>query len=281
MDILYYSKHCPSCQKLLPYLVKTQISNQLNFICVDRRAEDPRTGQIQVVLDNGKKVMLPPNVHRVPTLLQQKNYRAIVGDEIYSYLQPLVKSDVLETNGEPVGFEFSGSSNHMNVMSEKFTSYDNPALGGSLKPGNSFANAFGESTTMHTPQETYKPDKIGNVTVESLQQQRNMDLQTHLPPMASQLQDAMSAPTFSNQRPPYATMAVLPPTKSRGEGRGGGAGNPTTYSPLNGAPKYTAEDAREILFGKNSGWNGPPIESTPTSSQGHNMLPASYLNQIP
>ena len=59
----------------------------------------------------------------------------------------------------------------------------------------------------------------------------------------------------------------------------GGGMNGYSYSPINAAPKYTAEDAREILFGKKSGWTGKE-DTTTTNTQGQTALPAPYLYQM-
>jgi len=278
MDILYYSNKCKFCQKLLPYLVKAQISDKLNFICVDRRETDPQAGQEFIILENGKRTVLPPNIHRVPSLiLVKKNYSSITGDEIYNYLQPLVKSDLVINNGEPVGFIFGGTSNN-NVVSDTFTPY-----GSSLTTNlaGQSQNYFSVTASSHinTPQETYKPDKIGgDITIDSIQQQRNMDLQNYMPPMASQLNDVLAGlPTISQQMPPpgYTTMGVLPPSKTNQTSVP--PGNPYSYSPINTSPKYTAEDAREILFGRGSGWaGGEDVEQT--NQHGKTSIPAPYLN---
>jgi hypothetical protein len=104
-----------------------------------------------------------------------------------------------------------------------------------------------------------------------------MDMQTYMPPMAAQLNDVLAGMPASQQTPPgYATMGVLPPKKSKGPPQQNGTGNPYSYSPINVAPKYTAEDARELLFGKGSGWRGGE-DIVQTNSQGKTIIPAPYL----
>jgi hypothetical protein len=98
-----------------------------------------------------------------------------------------------------------------------------------------------------------------------------------MPPIAAQLNDVLTGMSTSQQMPPgYATMGVLPPNKGRSQPPNPGAGNPYSYSPINAAPKYTAEDARELLFGKGSGWNGGE-DIVQKNAQGKNAIPAPYL----
>jgi hypothetical protein len=83
MDVLYYSNYCLHSKKILQYLAKEGLTNQLNCICIDRRTRDPKTGQIYITLENGKQLMMPPNVHSVPAmLLVKENFRVILGEEI-------------------------------------------------------------------------------------------------------------------------------------------------------------------------------------------------------
>ena len=73
MDILYYSNHCPNSQKVIQYIAKFNFIDKINAICIDKRSIDKVSGQVFVQLENGKKIMLPPNVHSVPALLIVKN----------------------------------------------------------------------------------------------------------------------------------------------------------------------------------------------------------------
>jgi hypothetical protein len=307
MDILYFSNHCPHSQKLLPYLVKNQIHTRLNFVCVDRRERCPKTGTVHIVLENGTKVLLPPNVHRVPSLVLVKDkYRCVIGDDIYTHLQPLVRSDVLDRNGEPAGFPLSGAGGAAHPgggsgFSESFSPYDlGPANGRhetmSLASSRHMP-AFGDAAPIDTPAEQYKPDKLrSDLTIDALQQQRNLDLEKVMgptgggtPPLYSHMPFAVDGTAAGGAggggggRMEYATMGVLPPTKfdRQGEGRGKQQMPSTTYAPINVAPKATAEDAREILFGRGSGWSGGSVETSSSRGRGPNgnpALPAPYLN---
>jgi hypothetical protein len=180
MDILYYSNHCTYSKKLLLVLSRCQgLREKISFICIDKRIQDPQTNQTFILLENGSKIVKPPNLHSVPAmLLVNDNYNIIYGDDIIDKLKPFIVSttnEAEEYNGEPRSFEFTGNNF---VTSEKFTSYD-------LSPDELMAKGHGnrrnmqnyvsvnENITINTPDDTYKPDKIGSVTIDTIQQERN------------------------------------------------------------------------------------------------------------
>jgi hypothetical protein len=191
MDILYYSNYCVHSKKLLQYLVKENLTNQLNCICIDKRSRNPKTGQIQIVMENGQTLMMPPNVHSVPALLLVKqNFKVVLGDEIMQLLHPLVKKQrdaATKHYGEPSGFSL-GSSGGVNIMSEKYTAYDlSPeelsAKGrGGNRPIYNYVSADYDSILIQTPPDNYRPDKIGgDVSLDDLQQRRNDDVGKFFP----------------------------------------------------------------------------------------------------
>ena len=181
MDILYYSNYCKHCKKLLLVLSRCQnLKEKISFVSIDNRVKDPKTNQDFILLENGSRIVKPPNLHSVPgMLLVRENYNIIYGDDIINKLKPYIISDkdqAEQYNGEPRSFEFSG--NNM-VTSEKFTAFDlNPeelmakGEGGRRNMGN-YVPVGGENITIHTPSDDYKPDKIGNVTVDDIQAQRS------------------------------------------------------------------------------------------------------------
>ena len=69
MDNLYYSNYCKHSKKVLDFLSKSGLTEKLNCICIDKRKRNPSTNQTFVVLDDGKQVLLPPNLQSVPALL--------------------------------------------------------------------------------------------------------------------------------------------------------------------------------------------------------------------
>jgi hypothetical protein len=190
MDILYYSNYCKHSQRLVQTLVKGNLSNKISFICIDKRVRDPKNNQQYIVLENGSKVVMPPNIHSVPALLLIKqNYRLLMGDEIMQHLHPQIKqlNEVATNyNGEPISYTLGGSSGGSNIMSEQYTFYNMTpdelsAKGkGTNRQMYNYVSASDDIKLINTPPDNYRPDKLSNnVTIESLQQQRLNEIETN------------------------------------------------------------------------------------------------------
>ena len=155
-DILYYSNYCPHSKRIIQQLVKEKdINDRLDFICIDRRTPAAE-GPVFILLDNGRRVPLPPNIHSVPTLLLVKDqFRIIMGQEIISYLAPAIeqgRADATGFAGEPIAAASNGNGS-LNYVPYGFS-----------------------DTTIPTPPENYKPSKIPeNITLELLNGQYNKD----------------------------------------------------------------------------------------------------------
>lgn len=186
MDILYYSNYCENCKKILQFISKNGLIEKINAICIDKKSIDSN-GQIYIHLENGKKIMLPPNVHSVPALLiKQKNYLAIFGPQIMEYYGSEVKQKhqvAQKMNGEPVGIHIMPSSSGVSIMSEQYTLYDlhpddlSAKSTSTKRPMYNYVSADHSVYSIPTPPDTYRPDKIGeNVTVETLTQKRDVDI---------------------------------------------------------------------------------------------------------
>ena len=183
MDIIYYSNYCKHCQKVIQTLVKGNVYEKISFICIDKRSIDPKTNQTLVVLENGTKVVLPPNIHSVPSLLLvNKSYKVILGDEIIKYYHSDIKElteQATHFNGEPTGFPLVTSTGGTNIISEQYTMYsmtpdELSAKGkGTNRQMYNYVSASDDINIINTPAETYKPNKISNsVTIDTLQQKR-------------------------------------------------------------------------------------------------------------
>ena len=192
MDILYYSNYCKHCQRLVQTLVKANLASKISFICIDKRETNPKTGQMLIVLENGTKVVLPPNVHSVPSLLLvNKSYKVLMGDEILQHYHKDIKdlnNEAVRGNGEPMGFPLGMSSGGTNIISEQYTNYNmspdelSGKGGGPNRPLYNYVSANDDIQIIPTPPNTYKSDKLSNsVTIDSLQQQR-MDEVAHMVP---------------------------------------------------------------------------------------------------
>lgn len=183
MDILYYSNYCKHSQNIIQTLVKSNLTNKISFICIDKRIRDPTNGQVYVTLENGGKVIMPPNVHSVPSLLLVKQqYRVIMGDDILKHLHPEMKNTMTSKQSaqiEPSGYFLGASTGGTNIISEKFTSYSMTpdelsakGNGGSRQLYN-YISVKDDMHLINTPPDNYRPDKVSNdITLDKLQQKR-------------------------------------------------------------------------------------------------------------
>ena len=55
MDTLYYSNYCKHSQRVLHFVVKGNLTEKINFLCIDKREKDVNNNQIYIVLENGKE----------------------------------------------------------------------------------------------------------------------------------------------------------------------------------------------------------------------------------
>lgn len=188
MDILYYSNYCKHSQNIIQTLVKSSLTDKISFICIDKRSRDPSNGQTYITLESGGKVVMPPNVHSVPSLLIVKEqYRVLMGDDIIKHLHPQIKTSMsaasLQQHTEPSGYFLAPSSGGTNIMSEKFTSYDmtpdelSAKGNGQSRPLYNYISVQNDMNMINTPPDDYRPDKVSNdVTLDTLQQSRMDDI---------------------------------------------------------------------------------------------------------
>ena len=267
MDILYYSNYCKHSQKLLQYLVKNNLTNKLNCINIDKRKRNPQSNQTQVFLENGTTVMLPLNVHSVPSLLLVNDkYKVIVGEEIYKYFAPKVSVQTAVAtnyNGEPEAYVLGSTPT---IMSEQYTYYNMTpdelsAKGrGGMRQMYNYVAAMHSEFTIPTPPDNYRPDKIGEDSVEKLQQKRNEDLGflSNMPPPNLDIGGnggsgmpnvQVSPPPYAQQPPPYAQpqqaqmpqyspQIPMPPIQNLAYTPPQNMTQPPSYSPNIHPPQY-------------------------------------------
>jgi hypothetical protein len=184
MDILYYSNYCKHSQKVVQALTKGGITDKISFICIDKRSKDPKTNQQYIILENGSKVIMPPNLHSVPALLLvNQKYQFLWGDEIVKHFHPQMLSKREAANpvyGEPIGYPLGGlSTGKSNIVSENYTLYSMTAEelsakgNGDRRALHNYVSAADDILTIQTPPDNYRPDKVStSVTIDGLQQQR-------------------------------------------------------------------------------------------------------------
>lgn len=179
-------------------------------------------------MDRGTKLLLPPGIQSVPALLLVNDkYRVVVGEDIYAYLNPQVKSQnnaATGNNGEPSGFLISNMSTGA-VVSEQYTYFNmspeelSSKGRGGMRQMHNYVPATLDHFQIPTPEETYRSDKIGNVSMESLQQKRNEDILSARPPIAESIdsigsnglkQKPVYAPQQHQQMPPQQHQQMPP-----------------------------------------------------------------------
>lgn len=190
MDTLYYSNYCKHSQRVLQFLVKGNLAEKLNFLCIDNREKDRSNNQVYIVLENGKKVIMPPNIQSVPSLLLvREGYRVILGDDIIQHYQidanRETKKKISNQIHEPIGTELFLSNGGMNIRSEQYTEFnltpDELSAKGSSNRRNlyNYVSVNDDIISIQTPPDTYQPDKVDSgITVDTLQQKRMDEIES-------------------------------------------------------------------------------------------------------
>ena len=189
--ILYYSNFCEPSKKLLQSITKTQNTNNIHFICIDKRVKDTN-GKIFIVLQNGQQILMPENVTRVPALLLlNQNYKVIYGNDIYNYLKPQVTQQIQQAtknNMEPINFQdgfksfggFSGGivSDNYSFLDQSDNELSVKGDGGLRQIHNYVTLNESMNLTMKLPQDDFEYNKLkeGELSVEALQKRREEEV---------------------------------------------------------------------------------------------------------
>lgn len=178
--ILYYSNYCNYCKELLRKLSKTEISQDIHFLCIDKRVK--QGNDIYIVLENGQQIMLPSVIKRVPSMiLLNRGNMVLEGEAIENEINPEINRTVNKAtmnNGEPMAFGMDqfGSFHNDNYSFLDQNADDLSAKGnGGMRQIHNYATLDFQSQ-IDTPPDNYVPDKIGNTSLEKLQQQRANDV---------------------------------------------------------------------------------------------------------
>jgi len=184
-SVLYYSKYCENCKKLLYELGKTDMQKNVHFLSIDKRIN--RGGKLYIQLDNGNEIFMPPNIIKVPTLLLlNKGNKLIVGDDVINYFKPQIyqeKMKATETNMEPLAFSMFEMGT---IMSDTYSYLDqtpdemNAKGNGGLRQMHNYVK-LNHHDSIETPPEDYEPDKVGQVDMGKLQAQREADISQATP----------------------------------------------------------------------------------------------------
>jgi hypothetical protein len=185
--VLYYSNYCENSKGILRTLSKSELKNEIHFICIDKRFRDNQSGAIYVTLENQQKILLPPQITKVPAMLLLKEGNAVIfGKEIESRIKPQTEYTNLAAtgfNGEPMAFSLgSDQTGCFGVASDSFSYWDQGsdellAKGdGGLRQMYNYA-AVENSFKIETPPDNWTPDKVGETAMKDMEAERNKDLQ--------------------------------------------------------------------------------------------------------
>ena len=182
--ILYYSNFCDNCKQLLQMISRWgDVKNDMHFINIDKRVKRAN-GATYVVLENNQEILLPPTVDKVPALLLlNRGHQVLFGGDINRHLEPkqLAQAKVAtQNNGEPLAYML-GSGFGFGVVSDNYSFLDQDASSlaakgdGGMRQQHHYAT-YDYNGAIETPPDTYEPDKVGPVSLEQLQQARNMEV---------------------------------------------------------------------------------------------------------
>ena len=179
--ILYYSNYCNNSSQIIQKLAGSQVKNDIHFISIDDRVKRP-DGSIYVKLKNQQEIVLPHTVDKVPALLLlNRGNQVVFGNQILEHLQP-VRTGVQERmiNREPMAFSFN-DMNSCGVTSDNYSFLDQTVDDLSAKGQGGMRqlrnNVTWESVdSIETPPDDYVPNKVGEISMEQLQQQRAQSL---------------------------------------------------------------------------------------------------------
>ena len=183
--IIYYSNHCDKSKAVLTTLSKSRLQDEIHFLCIDKRVRSGPSSW-HIVTETGEKVLLPPQVNRVPALLLlNKGHQVLYGDQILQHFQPkdaALNAAATNYNGEPNAFSLGRESmGGFGVASDNFSFLDQSADELSAKGDGGMRQMYNYATIdiidkIETPPDNYSPDKVGSVSLEQLQQQRNSEI---------------------------------------------------------------------------------------------------------
>ena len=175
--ILYYSKYCENCKKLLKIMGRTSLSKEIHFLSIDKRVK--KNDKTYILLEDGKEILLPIIINKVPAVLLLHNGNKILfGDEIINFFRSQLdeeKRKAVKSEGEPSAFSFRGEMS--NTMSDKYSYLDQSSdeMGvkgnGGLRQMHNFRK-IDEFIKIDTPPEDYIKEKMAENTLKNYQESR-------------------------------------------------------------------------------------------------------------
>ena len=175
--ILYYSKHCANCQRLLQELRNHPPTRKIHYLPVDNRVK--KTTGTFLSLANGEEVALPPNVQSVPALLQlEKGCQVVLGNAISDLLLPKKVTTLGEVQASHTPDSYTFSSSNGGVTSDVYSFLDQSAEElqakgeGGMRQVHHYAGLNYEAD-IRTPPDTWAPNKVDADCVGKLEAERS------------------------------------------------------------------------------------------------------------
>lgn len=181
-SVLYYSKYCNHCQNLLMAISKSNIKEDIHFICIDKRVK--KGPAIYIQLDNGQEILMPPNIKKVPSLLLLNRGNIVVeGSEVNQYvLKENEKRNLQATqsNGEPLAFSLNDFGN---VVSDNYSFLDQSSEemsakgNGGMRQMHNYVAIGHNDMSIETPPDNYTPDKLdSSMSLDKIREMREKDI---------------------------------------------------------------------------------------------------------
>lgn len=180
-SIFYYSNFCDKSKNMLGLVSRTDAKQDMHFICIDNRIKE--NNATYIILDKGEKVLLPPTVNKVPALLLlNKGHHVLFGHEIEKYISPkkTVVQESQSYSDEPSAFSlgdtgYGVASDNFSFLDQDVTDMSAKGEGG-IRQMHHYCSAFDDEATIDTPPDNYEANTIKNVSLDKLQEERNMEL---------------------------------------------------------------------------------------------------------
>jgi len=153
----------------------------MHFINIDKRTK--KNGATYIILENGQEILLPPTITKVPALLLlNKGHHVLFGGDINKHLEAgniTHTNPIVKNNGEPLAFSLNNGGFGVTSDNYSFLDQDPDSLSakgnGGMRQQHHYAS-LDYNGNIETPPENYQPDKIGQISMEQLQQKRNKDI---------------------------------------------------------------------------------------------------------
>ena len=165
MDVLYYSNLCKHSQTLLGILSKSNIHNKFYYVCIYKRVTEGNN--VNIILENGSKILLPNIIKNVPSLLLPNHgNRVLTGGEILTYIE--LNNTQSQSTGidEPSPFALATNVSD-NISSDKFSFLDMTDDDLTAKGGGGTRQMYNYvrldmNPLIATPNEDYESDKMSS-----------------------------------------------------------------------------------------------------------------------